>query len=283
MSGGLKVNWHKSSNFGDQLNPYLIKKIWNLESIKINEGSSENHLMMLGSILNEANPKTLVMGAGFVSPDSFFTGNPKILSVRGNLTKKILGTRGYAENEIKIGDPAIILPDFYKPANSGTRFKIGIVPHIIDYERAEKIFSGIEDCTIIDLRLTRDCDEVEIESIIDQITSCDCVISSSLHGLIVAHAYGIPGLWCEISDGVLGDGFKFRDYFSAHTNDYKVVPKLDFKEIERIDQIDDLIRTASLCLINTNKDKHQVYEAIENITWGSNFKEIYLNEIPEEI
>ena len=48
---------------------------------------------------------------------------------------------------------------------------------------------------------------------IDKILSCELILSSSLHGLIVSDAYGIPNHWCQIHFKMDDDGFKFRDYF----------------------------------------------------------------------
>ena len=51
--------------------------------------------------------------------------------------------------------------------------------------------------------------------IIDEINSCQVIISSSLHGIITCHAYNIPCLWYKFSEKIVGDGIKFADYFSS--------------------------------------------------------------------
>ena len=47
------------------------------------------------------------------------------------------------------------------------------------------------------------------------LSKCDLVFCSSLHGLISAHALGIPALWLQFSDLLKGDGTKFKEYFES--------------------------------------------------------------------
>lgn len=266
MLRSVKLNWHRSINFGDQLNPYIVKKCWDIKSFKVNEGHDENHLMMLGSILNEANSKTLVMGAGFVHPNREYTGNPKFISVRGKLTLEILKNRGVECSDIKIGDPAILIPKFYQPKKTNSKYKIGIIPHIIDFEFAKSIFKTFTECKIIDLRIKSDeTEEEEIESIIDDICNCECVISSSLHGLIVAHAYGIPGTWCEISNNVIGEGFKFLDYLSS-CEYVNPIEKIDFRGNNENLNIDLIEKIAKNSVVDLSSSTSFAFESLQN-TW----------------
>jgi len=53
-----------------------------------------------------------------------------------------------------------------------------------------------------------------IEHVLREASKCERIMSSSLHGIILADALGIENQW-EYSERVFGKGFKFRDYASA--------------------------------------------------------------------
>lgn len=54
-----------------------------------------------------------------------------------------------------------------------------------------------------------------LEEVIKAILSCARIVSSSLHGLIFAHSYGVPAAQVEFADKLGGDGVKFLDYYTA--------------------------------------------------------------------
>jgi hypothetical protein len=106
------------------------------------------------------------------------------------------------------GDPALLLPQLYEPAPSARRALIGVIPHYFDKPKVFTYWQPPENSKNIDI-------QQPIERVIDEITACRYILSSSLHGLVVAHAYGIPALWVRFSDMLLGDDTKFRDYLNA--------------------------------------------------------------------
>lgn len=176
-------------------------------------------LAAIGSILDYTNDRCVVWGAGFREYDSRFVGG-KIYAVRGYLSRQKLPKK---YEKVAIGDPALLLPIFMpiKKHNYVSEHKIAIVPHYRDYDDLYKRFSDRYD--IIDVR-TKD-----IYSFVRAVMSHDYILSSSLHGLIISHSYGVPALW--ISNKYIDSGpFKFHDYFSSVD-----IPKYDgFKNIDEI-------------------------------------------------
>ena len=119
------------------------------------------------------------------------------------------------------GDPALLVPYVYNP-NIEKKYKLGIIPHYIDYYD-ERLKSLGSDVLIINLR-----NYGTIEHVIDQIKSCEAIASSSLHGLILADAYNIPNVWIKLSDKISGGMFKYQDYFMGVNRE--VASSIDFKD-----------------------------------------------------
>lgn len=202
-------------NFGDDLNLILIEKISKMKvipyrySILGKLGKKKNYLC-IGSILNVLpNQQTEVWGSGVLSDQLSLPAKPvKVNAVRGPLTRQYLIRKGVDCPEV-YGDPAILLPMYFKPRTTIKKFKLGVIPHYKDKDQpVVKEYEHSKDIQILDMINYGSCQEF-----IDRICSCEYIISSSLHGVIIADAYNIPNLWVEFSDKVQGAGFKFRDYF----------------------------------------------------------------------
>lgn len=196
------------NNWGDAINPTLIEFLSGEKPVHIND--LENYdgpvYYVVGSILDRARDNSVVWGSGFLTEESTITSNPKILAVRGPLTRKRLINLGKNCPEI-YGDPALLFPKFYTPKQTDKKYKIGIIPHYIDKDNP--FFETIKDRNdVLIIDITQDKFKF-----IDEINSCEIIFSSSLHGIIASDAYGVPAFWIEFSDKVIGAGFKFKDYF----------------------------------------------------------------------
>lgn len=115
---------------------------------------------------------------------------------------------GGGASKIALGDPALLAPLLFKE-NFGKKYSLGIVPHWSMY--SDQVFRDLSkkypNSIIINV-----LDDPLI--VLRQIAQCECVVSTSLHGLIVADAFGVPNQW--IYTRSLGHSdFKFLDYYSA--------------------------------------------------------------------
>lgn len=242
-----KINmfWHKvpfgKKNFGDVLGPYIVKHMTGKEPLYtplLHRGlnkkfiltylraiynrklsvkemfyniqflrSKKNHLLItIGSVIDwYTNPYCDIWGSGIMFRNSNIT-NANFYAVRGKYSQLRLKELGYKVPE-SIGDPALLTPLIYKP-QSKKKYSLGIIPHYLHYDET---LIKLNSDNILIINLLDD-----IEKVIEDVYSCEKIISSSLHGIIIGHAYDVPSLWFRLSNGHIGgDDIKFADYFSS--------------------------------------------------------------------
>ncbi len=199
-------------NYGDLLSKFIVEKV-SRRSVKFYNAPKKKkswfqskHLLAIGSILSYATEKSHVWGSGIISKKDTIHGGT-FHAVRGPHTRSRVRALGFDCPEV-YGDPALLLPKYIEDHTDKT-YKIGIIPHYVDYEKAKALFKDRTDIKVIDL-IT---DDLELTT--KEILSCERTLSSSLHGVIVSHAYGIPSVWIKLSDKLTGDNIKFADYFES--------------------------------------------------------------------
>lgn len=145
----MKTYWWKTpkgliTNFGDQINPYLIKKITGTEPIHSLPTPNDNTLLCIGSILGlfmDILKYCTIWGSGFGRNPTYLkcllkgqklTKPIKICAVRGPLTRKAFLKFNIDCPEV-YGDPALLLPQYYSP-NIDKKYEFGIIPHYLDYD-----------------------------------------------------------------------------------------------------------------------------------------------------
>ncbi len=203
-------SFYEPRNFGDWIGPYLFEHMTGLVPVHARTRVSRfsRTLFSVGSILRHLDRpgRADVWGSGIISADDQFERPRAVHAVRGPFTRDHLHRLGYPTSDV-FGDPAILLPLCFSPGTA-LRHRVGIVPHFQDLAAIQNVYSGHPDILVIDP--TRD-----VETVVSDILSCGSLLSSSLHGLVVAHTYGLPCAWVDAWSCLQGDGVKYRDYFAA--------------------------------------------------------------------
>lgn len=221
-------------NIGDALSPYIYERLSGYKSLSCLELSNPYNLanyITVGSILQFADEKTIVWGSGFNAQTSVFgcqnwqeaeqgiavkkVKPKKICAVRGPLTRKRVLELG-GECPDVLGDPGLLMPLLYNPLNKEKTTFLGIIPH----------FSHLKSQSFQKLLIEKKVKILSVyqhpETFIDELVQCEYVISSSLHGLILADAYNIPSLWICPSDYLHNTTvFKYLDYLESIESEQK--------------------------------------------------------------
>lgn len=211
----LVEGYAESRNFGDALNVPLIaylsdKKVLFSKFLPKIIKRKDDTYAVIGSVLQWSQNNCDVWGAGFISDKKIRVVKPKkIHAVRGPLTRKI-----FLDNNIECpeiyGDPALLLPFIYDAVIT-KKYEIGFIPHFMNKNSEYvKHYENDKNCTVLDI-----LERVDYQVFVDKIMSCKYIVTSSLHGLIVAHSYNIPVLWVQYSVELIGGRFKFEDYLHS--------------------------------------------------------------------
>ncbi|MAL97820.1 MAG: pyruvyl transferase [Alteromonadaceae bacterium] len=195
-------------NFGDELSPILVREVLRQHlSLKVRDlhARSDRKLFAIGSILHFAKTGDFVWGSGVngkVANEAHTFTSLDVRAVRGPLTRDYLLSRGVNCPPI-YGDPALLLPHFM-PAKSLPRRSPKdyiVIPNYNDlplFEGERNIVSPLSP----------------LRRVLSEIVSSKLVIASSLHGVILAEAYGVPAVLL-MPEGHGEHIFKYRDYYAG--------------------------------------------------------------------
>lgn len=237
----------KTGNVGDICSYYILKHLTgltvnpvNLKSPRPSEG-----IVMVGSTLDlffKMFSKGTVIGTGSIRDRlKVPPGEFNFLGVRGHLTSDLIRTQTGQKVEV-LSDLGLLLskvfpcpdkfdftssihfPDTFPDMVSGNITSestfdlsghepdIGYIIHSVDREAFFTQYPELQPYLVNNY--------TSPETFVNQLTQYKYIVSSSLHGLIFAHAYGIPSVGIKVTDKIIGGEFKYRDYYSSLGYDY---------------------------------------------------------------
>lgn len=228
-SKSINLYYYKYPNIGDILNEILINQLFHID-IHMGHYTSAD-MMAIGSVLDRLSEDWKawgedvelrknadrkrpihIWGTGMIfhyDTPAPFIRPIKVHALRGDLSRQQVEKATGRKCKCILADPGLLAPLLLNDILE-KKYDVGIIPHYVDADLPvfQKMRDEYPNSVIIDVK----ADPMEVLS---KIAECRLIISTSLHGLIIADSFGIPNLWCESSDKILGAGFKYRDYYSS--------------------------------------------------------------------
>lgn len=227
----VKVAYAKVNNAGDLFNEALLD-YFGVNYTRTSVIGAD--LVMLGGLLSALVPtnnakasikqgilKTIydtnrplhVWGSGYLIESvsgKYMRENLLVHALRGEMSKEKLSKDINESLDVVLADPGLLASEFLT-GKTEKKYSVGIIPHFRE-KTVDSIMSLPEkynNSLLIDI--CKPYDEV-----IKEISSCECIISSSLHGLIFADSLNVPNMHVVASNNLKGTGFKFKDYYSSY-------------------------------------------------------------------
>ncbi len=242
--------WNAAPNAGDEVTPFLLKA---LGFTPVHTWKDQAEVIACGSVLQKLSPdySGYILGAGLLNRVAVpALPRAQIAAVRGEYTKEALGISSL----LALGDPGLLVSR-YLPGRPTPGYRLGIIPHFREKDhpsvrqlcaryRGEVLFIDIQH---------------GIHQVIRQMLTCDAILSSSLHGVVFADAYGIPSAWYTTQNVLSDDGkFKYLDYYSAFQ---RAVEPVTLTGLETIAELAACVTTPDAAVVGRIQDELQaVYQ-----------------------
>lgn len=245
MNNIIKTYYCDILNAGDQLNKLIIKELWGKDIVHSDYLYCD--LVGIGSILDDicimfpenrkdeirANVKKnlasddpcYIWSSGFMCREKeltekfyhnnffkeFYRKNIVFSAVRGKLSKEIIEKiYDTTLSGVLLADGGLLSSSILKKFEKS--YPISIIPHWTEMENINiiKLLNSYKNANLIDIRK----DPIEV---IKEIASSEVILSSSLHGLIIADSFNIPNQHIIASSEIqISQSFKYEDYYSSY-------------------------------------------------------------------
>lgn len=211
------------ANLGDALSPIIVSMVSGRRVVHASMESSSPRLTAVGTIIHGMTGGDVhVWGSG-----SSFYRNPasatdqkelfdpeeaadfSVYATRGPISGKLVGAENW-QNEPVYGDPVWLLPRYYKPEIE-KKWELGVILHLSELAERELVCSPkinfkryvIPQHHAGSIKLINTLTEPSVEALktkIDEVLSCRRIVSTSLHGMVLAECYRIPCLYFGTSE-----------------------------------------------------------------------------------
>lgn len=211
-----------AGNLGDMMGFHLADWIIGPEAyvrqgMRQKENLDADAVAIVGSLVAAlVDSPARIVGGGLINGNSRTYGpDVRVEAVRGFLTQALVERDAKQLPEV-IGDPGLLLPRISPMPSTEARKPLGFIIHDVDREEFARLYpEQVKD--IVDNYAPRD-------EFVAQLATYRAIASTSLHGCIFAHAYGVPVAPFVLTDKVFGGDFKFRDHYSVFGLDGRRTP-----------------------------------------------------------
>ncbi len=195
-------------NFGDALSPVMVAALSG-RPIQHAEFDGEGERIAAVGTIGHGLHNGVIWVWGTGSSDKDFAPRDRntqlrVRATRGPVSWRLL-TRHEPNRRAVYGDPVWLLPRFYNPPRT-PKWDLGVIMHLSEHVDREPDLTNrplharyaIPDSLRGSVRLLDTITSVSADALrqrLDDILSCRRIVSTSLHGMVIAESYGIPCLY----------------------------------------------------------------------------------------